>query len=185
MKLYLASSFSLKEKVDSLSKTLENLGFIIPCKWWTGLDFIPSEGKLLSDMRDETISDFYSHPATRNAFERDKKAIEDCDAFVFVADDEVKPYNGANVELGMAIAYGKTCLCVGKLKNSAMYYPLVQFDSIPKLISALVIIKSKIKEDRSEQNKKLISQLADDLTKNKPDKEDDLYLWKKLLKFGL
>jgi len=163
MKIYLASSFVLVEKVEKISKLLEENKFEVLCKWWTGLDYIPTEGKLLSDMRNEDIKEFYSHPATENAFNRDKKAIQECDVFIFVADDKIIPYNGANVEFGIAVANSKLCLSVGKLKNSAMYYPLIQLDTIPELLTTLTIIRDNAKEGKVKQNKKLISMIATDL----------------------
>ena len=50
------------------------------------------------------------------------EAIDDCDIFILVCHPLLaKKYNGANIELGYAIAKGKRVYYWGTLERSAMY----------------------------------------------------------------
>ena len=137
-KVYIASSFSLIHKVREVEKALEDAGYTVLCKWWTGLDFIPGEGRSLKEKAQTvTPQEFYSSPGAKTAFERDFKAVKDADFLVFVADDEPRKYNGANVEYGIAVGDGKPCFSLGRLENSAMYYAFIKCYSIPDLLTMI------------------------------------------------
>ena len=138
MKVYLASSFSLVAKVREIDRILEDAGFKVLCKWWQGLDYIPWERRTLKEYA-QTASpqDFYSHTGCKNAYERDFQGVKDADVFVFVADDSPRAYNGANIELGIALSDKKPCFAVGRLENSALYYPVVKCSDPNDLLAKL------------------------------------------------
>ena len=116
MKIYLASSFSLREKVERLSYNLENFGHTITVKWW--LKDYKEVGS-----REDTV--WYSDPIIKGISERNFKGIDEADALILVCHDEkTRKFNGANIEVGYAIAKGKKVYYFGKIERSAMYQPL-------------------------------------------------------------
>jgi len=133
MKIYLASNFDLSETVEFISKNLESEGHTITVKWWSKDGF---------DMRDKKMNQnsnaFYEDKICRMIFERDFEGILEADAFVFVADFIPRKYNGANVEYGIAIGANKPCFSIGKLENSALYYPIIKCESLNDLITKLI-----------------------------------------------
>ena len=46
MKVYLASSFALIPRVETVASILERRGHEITCKWWSREYYIPGEGKI-------------------------------------------------------------------------------------------------------------------------------------------
>jgi len=138
MKVYLASSFNLVHKVELIEKMLEELGYTVICKWWRNLDFIPAEGKTLKEISFETNQEeFFSHPNCERAYNRDFKGVKDADFLVFIAADYPRKYNGANIELGIALGDKKPCFSVGTLENSALYFPVTRCESISNLFSKI------------------------------------------------
>ena len=135
MKVYIASSFSLIPKVLKVEKALEDAGFTVLCKWWTGLDHIVGEQQSLRNFGDVADPDsFYSQPACKTASDRDIAGVKEADFLVFVADDKPRAYNGANIELGIAIGADKTCFSVGVLENSALYHRVIKCKDIDDLL---------------------------------------------------
>ncbi len=130
MKIYIASSFKLVDKVKEVVKALEEDGHVITVRWWERLELKHKFAPL-------SPFEFYAEPECRYAYNRDRLGIQEADALVFVADDEPRPYNGANVELGMADAWGKPCYSVGRLENSAMYFNVTRCESIGHLLCCL------------------------------------------------
>lgn len=135
MKIYIASSFDpLSNRVLKVSETLENEGHKVLVKWW-----------LRTELRDKrnvlSREDFYSEPMCKIMFERDKLGVDSADILVFVASEEIMSYNGAIAELGMAMERGIPCICIGNLKNSAMYYPVYWVSSISELIEKISELK--------------------------------------------
>jgi hypothetical protein len=128
-KVYLASSFALIPKVIEVAESLESHGHLITVKWW-GKDNIN-----LHNEKDDNLhwENFYGHPECKKIFNRDFEGIKQCHLFVLVAGDTPQKFNGANIELGIALALGKTCCSVGKLENCVLYYPLFKFDTIKDL----------------------------------------------------
>src|SRR4030043_1525414 len=132
MKLYIASSFDLIPKVLEVEEAVENDFHTITTKWWAKdkLDMHGEKNLLNSET-------FYQHPFCSKIFARDYEGIRKCDALILVADDIPKKYNGANIELGIAYGFGKTCLSIGKLENCALYHPVIKCEDIPQLIKRL------------------------------------------------
>jgi len=137
-KAYIASSFKLADKVREVEHLLEKAGYTVICKWWTGLDYIPGEGRTLNQKSDlVSNAEFYSSPGCETAFKRDFSAVKECDFFVLVAGDVPRPFNGANIELGIAIGADKFCFSVGVLDNSALYYPVIKCKDNIELLSQI------------------------------------------------
>ncbi len=130
MKIYIASSFTLIPKVEKVAQILEEAGYEIPVKWWSRLDL----KKKFSTLTDE---EFYNEPENQFAFNRDFEGVKESEFFLFVADDTPRSYNGANVELGIALGDGKLCFSIGNLQKSALYTPVIKCKSIPELLARL------------------------------------------------
>ena len=133
MKIYLASSFSLFEKIEKVCKSLKNEGHEILVRWWDRVHLKKKVSILEAD-------DFYKEPECKYAFERDLQGVKDCDALIFVASDEMKLYTGASVEIGMAFALDKPVYSIGVFKNSAMYYRINRCQDIQEVISLLSLL---------------------------------------------
>ena len=135
VKIYIASSFSLIPKIEKVCQILEDNGHTVLVKWWTRIG-------LKLKFQELSREDFYNEPECRNAYERDLEGVMNCDVLLFVADDEIKSYCGANVELGMALGNSKRCIVLGDLQNSAMYYPVYWAKDIDDVLYVL----SKLEE---------------------------------------
>lgn len=125
MKVYLASSFDLIKKVDALAKVLREKGHTVTVEWWRK-DFkkLP-----LADV------DWYEDARVTAISKRNFKGIREADIFVLIAPTLArKKFNGANIELGYALALGKPCYSVGRLQRSAMYVPVTKCDSIEEVL---------------------------------------------------
>lgn len=136
--VYIASSFKLKDRVVVVEKALEDAGYVIHCKWWNNLDYIPSENRTLNEKSDVVSNEeFYSSPGCETAFKRDIHAVFESQVFVLVCGDTPRAFNGANIELGIAIGRGERnvkCFSIGKLDNSALYYPVKRCLGIEDLL---------------------------------------------------
>ena len=141
MKLYLASSFKLVDKVEHIADFLESQGFSITEKWWNriyeieGKEIVTTDLKKIND--DYPPHKFYDLPETIKSFYLDFEGVMNADAFVFIASEELRKYNGASVELGLALGCKIPCYLLGKLENSVLFTPLIRcrdsFDLLGKL----------------------------------------------------
>lgn len=139
MYIYLASSFNLIPRVREVSKALEDAGFTITCKWWERVyqtkDLGPKETTELKKIyHNLSPEEFYKKPETTASFYADLNGISMSDALVFVADEQPRPFNGANVELGIAIGQVKDRFCYGRLENSPMYVGVHFCNTIDELL---------------------------------------------------
>lgn len=134
MLIYLASSFTMTEEVDWIANLLEAHGHHVIVRWWERR--FPKEKFALLDSRV-----FYDHPECEYIFTRDRKGVEESDALIFVAENRVRRYSGANIELGIAIGKDIPCLSVGKLKRSILYFPVMRCDSIYEIIERLDLME--------------------------------------------
>lgn len=146
MKVYLASSFKLIEKVKKVCTVLEAWNHEITEKWWDRPYQVESLGEIhTSDLKkiyDGLEPDeFYSKPETRMSFDLDYIGVIEADALVLVADSKPRKYNGANIELGIALGAGIPCYYMGVLENSVLYYPVVKCHSYQELLSNLEGLK--------------------------------------------
>lgn len=142
MKIYVASSFSLIDKVEAVVKELESVGHEITIKWWARAFNIPSEGlvhtiELKKRYANLKPQDFYARPECKWSYETDFIGVKDADILVLVVDDIPRAYNGANIELGIALSDNKRCYSIGNLENSALYYPVIKCKSIIELLEAI------------------------------------------------
>ena len=129
MKIYIASSFKLCERVEAISNILVNEGHEITVKWWNRTYHIEGEGevntqilKIRNDLLPPDI--FYSLPECKLSYESDFQGVKEAEIFLFVADIEPRNYSGANVELGIALSDHKPCYSLGRLPNSVLYYKI-------------------------------------------------------------
>lgn len=147
MKIYIASSFRLLGRVVWLADELEKMGHEITVKWWAREYEIPGERKPVKTTelkeRYEFMGpdEFYARPETRLSYEADFKGVKDSQALILMADDEPRKYNGANIELGIAIGDNKPCFSLGALENSVLYYPVIKCRTFLELLSHLEEIK--------------------------------------------
>ena len=130
MKIYIASDFNLIPKIEGVAKTLEEAGHTILVKWWSRKDLKTKFAVLEPD-------DFYAEFETANAYERDFNGVKESDVLLFVADETPRFYGGANVELGIALGDNKRCIVLGRLKNSAMYWPVYRAKDINEVLELL------------------------------------------------
>lgn len=125
MKFYLASSFDLKQQVVSVATSLKARGHSITVEWWH-YDY---------KQRDIPDASWFVESEVVDVSNRNFQGIEDCDRFVLIADSETpRKFNGANIELGYALALQKPCYSLGKLERSAMYVPVIRCDSLDDIL---------------------------------------------------
>ncbi len=129
MNIYLASKSSETKRVKELAKALKKAGHVLTIEWWK----LP----LCKNVQVTTDHEWFSHSYMRSVCERDLKAIERADILILVANNAETLFNGANVELGYALALGKVCISIGKLARCAMYARVIQFDTIQDLMNNL------------------------------------------------
>lgn len=142
MKVYIASSFSLIEKVQAACDQLEEESHEITVKWWSREYDIPGEGKVKTTTLKKRYNNmepdqFYLRPETERSYDADFNGVLGAEAFLFVADDEPRAYNGANVELGIALGSSKPCFSIGRLSNSVLYFEVVQCNSMEEVLNHL------------------------------------------------
>ena len=125
MKVYLASSFDLIRKVRAIAETLKKRGHSVTVEWWhRDYKKLP-----LDDV------DWYEDDRVNAISKRNFQGIREADIFVLVAPTATsKKFNGANIELGYALALEKPCFSVGHLQRSAMYVPVTKCDSIEEVL---------------------------------------------------
>jgi nucleoside 2-deoxyribosyltransferase len=131
MKVYLASSFDLKERVQLISHTLESKGLAITRKWWLQ-DYKAAFGEIPD-------RDWYAKEIVQSISQENFKAIDEADVLIVVCpENSTHKFVGANVEIGYAIAKGKPVLSLGVLPRSAMYTPIEQHHNLDTLLNRLM-----------------------------------------------
>lgn len=131
--VYLASSFSLKDRVQRVHDTLADEAIEVTDVWW-------DESREHANLKDIDVPDeeWYDLDPVVQRAGRHFRNIRRADAFAIICPrDGTKKFNGANVELGYAIAENIPCFSVGRLERSAMYEPVTQLDSARELADAL------------------------------------------------
>lgn len=135
LNIYLASSFKYKKVCEMIREHLEEypveLGmFKVPDVWWN----IDSKKLRMS------TSDWYNLPETQAISARHFKTIEKCDALILCCPiSEEGVFNGANVEVGYALAKGIPVYSFGKIARSAMYSDVIKCYTIESLMDCLEI----------------------------------------------
>jgi len=125
MKIYLASKFSFKNKVEEIYKILMDYGHHITCVWWH--DDVKRIGG--------TDKNWYSLPLIQNIAKRDFKGIDDADILILIAPQYTPVcFNGANVELGYAYAKNKKIIIYGAVDRNALYFKCIFVQSIDELL---------------------------------------------------
>ena len=134
MKIYIASSFSLTPKVEEVCCLLEEAGHEITAKWWTRAGLKKKFEILEPD-------EFYAERECGIAYELDFNGVMDCDVLLFVADDKVRRYTGANVELGIALGTFKRCMSIGRLPNSVLYWKVYPAKDMDDVLETLALVE--------------------------------------------
>jgi hypothetical protein len=128
MRIYIASAFRFSESVKALAKELERRGHIITCRWW-----LKDYKEALGIDDDE---EWFGQPIIRTIYLRSFKAIETANMLILVADEKTK-FNGANIEVGIALGQHKPVIVLGELERSAMYEPLIRCPTMKELDESL------------------------------------------------
>lgn len=128
MYVYIASSFKLKDRIERIAQRLWTEGFGITREWWH------------KDYKEIDLPDdeWYEHESVIQVCQDNFEAIDMADIVILVCpEDESKKFNGANIEIGYAIAKDKPVVSVGALGRSGMYQPLIKTDTIDELVSVV------------------------------------------------
>jgi len=139
MKFYLASSFALVDRVQAACDALEAAGHTITVKWWNRKYYLPGEGNVrTTDLKNRFnhLDDeaFYSRPETKKSYLADYQGVKDADVFIIIAGDKRRAFNGANIELGIALGDNKPCFSLGVLDTSVLYYDVIKRATIEEII---------------------------------------------------
>jgi hypothetical protein len=130
LKIYVASSFKYKKQCDALYYALTDCGHKIPDIWWN----------LDSKQEDETDNYWYNKPETKAISARHFKSIRECDILLLVCPVTTPGvFNGANIEVGYALALGKPVYSFGYIGRSAMYSDVIRCYTMEALINCLNI----------------------------------------------
>ena len=130
MNFYIASSFSLIDKILELVDYLEFYGHTVSVRWWERAGLKKKFDKLDPDA-------FYAEPECEYAFKRDLEGIGESDALILLTTDVPKKHVGANIEVGMAFGMGKPVFSLGTLVNSAMYWGVQRCETPEEILSIL------------------------------------------------
>lgn len=126
LKVYIAGSLAVKERVKHLAGALERAGFEVTSQWidiHTGYDRDPE--------------------ALQKAAEGDVKDLVSADALIHAYTGVRSTGGGADAELGMALALGKSVLLLGERTNIFHNLPQVgSFQTVEELVNALKNIES-------------------------------------------
>jgi len=128
MKVYLASSFRYINEVKELQSYLYSKGHIVSCEWWK------TDYKL--ELKTQTIAEWFASPIIKVIYRRSLDAIRESRLLIFVTPEATK-FNGANVEVGIALALDKPVIAFGQLEKSGMYEPVIRCATILDLELAL------------------------------------------------
>jgi nucleoside 2-deoxyribosyltransferase len=130
LKVYLASSFDLSERVQKIADLLQSKGISVTRKWWL-MDYKTAFGQVSNEA-------WYRKEKVKWVSRENFKAIDQADAVILVCPpDSPHNFTGANIEVGYAIAKNKRVISVGALGRSAMYVPVEKHSSIETLLPAL------------------------------------------------
>lgn len=145
-KIYLASSFELKNRVQKIAYILEQQGYEITREWWH------------KDYKEIDLPDdeWYEHEDVIKVANDNFDAIDEADIFILVCPPkEPIRMKGADIEFGYALSQGLKCYSVGKLMRSAMYQPLEKIDTLRDLKDKFqrkkIMMRDEIKETMDNQ----------------------------------
>jgi nucleoside 2-deoxyribosyltransferase len=134
MKVYLASSFALKGRVQAITDELASKGVETTVSWWRR-----DAKERLAGLGDD---DWYADGTVQEIFRTDLAGVDAADALVLVCPEDAPcRFNGANVELGYALAKGKPLFAIGKLERSALYASVTRCADVRDLVRKLGLIR--------------------------------------------
>lgn len=130
MNFYIASSFSLIDKILELVSFLETRGHTVTVRWW-------ERAGLKKQFDNLSPEEFYAEPECAYAFQRDMKGIRESDALILLTTEIPKRHVGANIEVGIAFGMGIPVFSLGNLINSAMYWGINRCNHPEEILTAL------------------------------------------------
>lgn len=111
MKVYLAAPWKNRPEAQAAAAYLESKGHIITKRWWEHAD--------VRDINDPNQTDEDRQELVQQAVE-DVEGVANCDVFILL---NIQYSEGKTVETGLALAYGKPIIVVGK--NTNLFHYLV------------------------------------------------------------
>ncbi len=126
--VYVASNFTYRDKVKKIVEILKQYNIHQTYDWWN------------HEFKHPSLSDdaYYNKEEVKQARRTDFKGIDDADNFIIVSSiHKALHLNGANIELGYAIAKQKHIYILGKVKRTPMYEGLPRYNNIKDIISKI------------------------------------------------
>jgi nucleoside 2-deoxyribosyltransferase len=128
--IYLASSFKYKKQIGTVYEELTARRHKIPDVWWN----------IDSKQVDETDNFWYNKSETKAIASRHFEAIKKSDCLILVCPiTNPGQFNGANVEVGYALALSKPVYSFGFIGRSAMYTNVIRCYNMESLLRCLDI----------------------------------------------
>lgn len=143
VEVYLAARYSRRLELCEYRSQLEDRGFSIPAKWLQGSHQITTDGRALGDAGESLVeATGESDAELRRKFAQDDyDDVASADMLVAFTEAENTPgrsRGGRHVELGIALALGKTVVVVGPHENIFTWLPQVNhFDTWEQFLEAL------------------------------------------------
>lgn len=128
LNIYLASSFRYVAEVEYLADYLQAKGHSIACEWW--------KTDYKTKLKTDSLNEWFSNPIIKVIYKRSIDAIRSANLVILVS-PEVTKFNGANIEVGIALALDKPVIAYGVIEKSGMYEPLVRCSNFSELELAL------------------------------------------------
>jgi nucleoside 2-deoxyribosyltransferase len=130
LNIYIASSFKYKKRCNIVYEELTSRRHRVPDVWWN----------IDSKQVDESDNFWYSKPETKAISARHFESIKNCDMLVLVCPvSSPGVFNGANVEVGYALALGKPVYSLGFIGRSAMYSQIIRCYNMEALLRCVDI----------------------------------------------
>lgn len=114
--IYIAARYSRRREAVKLAKQLESRGHTVTARWLEGDHRLPREA-------DENRASRWSKLATD-----DFEDVEGCDVLIFLSEpkDGSSTRGGRHVEVGLALAWGRRVIIVGRRENIFHWLPQVE-----------------------------------------------------------
>lgn len=127
--VYLASTRELSDRVDEVAHQIEDRTDAEVIEYWWDSQFKKNE---------ERDDYFYSNQGVQKRYQNHLENIRISDALIQVYPKEGSMcLNGANVELGWALAHDVPCFSVGNIPRSTMYVEVNRMPTVDTLIAEI------------------------------------------------
>lgn len=138
MKVYVAAQYARKREIRECSAILRDAGYEVVSTW----HLEPHEANVtLAECGNDLLREYAL---------RDLGEILQCEAFIFVAEDQHNqpPRGGRHVEFGYALAHYKRVLVIGDREN--MFHYLGDIEVYPTFAAAVQALSSQTSTASSE-----------------------------------